>query len=194
MEFEEMKKIWDQQNEEPMYAINEEALHNRIRTKNRSAGRRSNINDIGLIFIAIATAAILLLIGKDSFYDYVSAVALLLIAVYVFMGRVRRKKLESQFDRTILGDLDQAIANVSYEVTRTKTFFWWFLLPVAIPTLLNMAQAGAPTWKWFLVPVAFVVSFLLVRWELRRRHLPQKHYLESLRDILTNDLNGNSQV
>ena len=33
MEFDELKKIWDSQNNEVLYAINEKALHDRIRTK-----------------------------------------------------------------------------------------------------------------------------------------------------------------
>ena len=42
MEFEELKKIWDTQNNQPMYAINEEALHNRILTKKRKTNKISS--------------------------------------------------------------------------------------------------------------------------------------------------------
>ena len=188
MEFEEIKKIWDTQNNEPMYAINEETLHNRIRAKSRQASRKSNITDVGLIVVAITTAILLLVIGNQSFYDYFSVVALMLISVYVVMGRIRRKKRENQFDRTILGDLDQAIANTSYEATRAKTFVWWFILPVAIPSLLNMMQAGTPIWKWVIIPFAFLLSYWLVNWEFRRKHLPKKRELESLREMLTSEL------
>src|SRR4051812_47574418 len=37
MEFDEMKKIWDSQNNEPLYAINEKALYNRILSKKKQA-------------------------------------------------------------------------------------------------------------------------------------------------------------
>ncbi len=33
MEFDEMKKIWDAQNNQPLYVIDEKALHNRIQSK-----------------------------------------------------------------------------------------------------------------------------------------------------------------
>ena len=188
MEFEEMKKIWDAQNKEPLYAINEEALHRRIRAKRRQASRLSNINDIGLIAVALATAVLVLVIGKASFYDYLSAIALVLISVYVLMGRIRRKKQENQFDRTMLGDLDHAIANISYETTRAKTFVWWYILPVAIPTLLNMMQAGVPAWKWLFVLFAFVLSYSVVQWSLKLKHLPRKGALEALREKLTKEL------
>lgn len=187
MEFDEMKKIWDSQNNEPMYAINEAALHKSIQTKKTQAGRLTNINDIGLIIIAVATGALLLAIGKQSLYDYLAALALLLIAVYVWVGRIRRKKQETRFDRSILGELDQAIASVDYEARRAKTFVWWFLLPVAIPVLFNLLQAGIPLWKWFVIPAAFVLSFVLVQWELKQKFIPRKQKLETLRDKLKED-------
>ncbi len=37
MEFDEMKQIWDSQNNKLMYGIDEKALHNRILTKKRQA-------------------------------------------------------------------------------------------------------------------------------------------------------------
>src|SRR4051812_1101237 len=33
MEFDEMKKIWDAQNNQPLYVIDEKGLHNRIQSK-----------------------------------------------------------------------------------------------------------------------------------------------------------------
>ena len=37
MEFEDLQKIWDTQNNKPMYVINEEALHRRILSKKNKA-------------------------------------------------------------------------------------------------------------------------------------------------------------
>ena len=187
MEFEEMKKIWDAQNNEPMYAINEEALFRRIRAKSSRASRISNINEIGLILIVIVTSGILLFVGNQSFYDYLTVFALLSIGLYIWIGRMQRKKRESEFDRSMLGELDQALANVDHETNRAKTFFWWFLLPVAIPAFLNMAQAGTPSWKWFVVPAAFVLSYFVVQWGLKRKQLPRKKELEALRKILADE-------
>src|SRR5262249_12101966 len=39
MEFSEMKMIWDSQNEEPLYAMNEAALHSIVQQKNREWNR-----------------------------------------------------------------------------------------------------------------------------------------------------------
>ena len=37
MEFDELKQVWDSQNNELLYAINEQALHNRILSKKKQA-------------------------------------------------------------------------------------------------------------------------------------------------------------
>ena len=39
MEFDELKRIWDSQNEEPLYALNEAALHRIIQRKNEEWNR-----------------------------------------------------------------------------------------------------------------------------------------------------------
>jgi len=188
MEFEEMQKIWDTQNDQPLYVINEASLHKRIMAKRNQARFKSNITDIGLIIIALGTATILVTTGSGSVYSYLSAAVLALIAVYVFVERLRRQRRANQFDRSMLGDLDEAISNVSYEAFRAKNFVWWFLLPTVIPAFLNMSQSDAPLWKWFVVPIAFVLAFALTRWELNKVHQPKKRGLQALRKKLMEEV------
>lgn len=189
MEFDEMKKIWDEQNQEALYAINEAALHRSIRSKKKRANRLSNINDIGLTIIALLTAvtyiSLEIIWEQPSIYDYMVPVILVGIAVYVWSGRIRRKQEEGRFERSMLGDLDHAIANVQYEARRAQTMVWWFLLPLAIPTFLNMLQGDIQWWKMLSVAAGFLLAYSLIRWELKRCHLPRIKRLKSLRQKLT---------
>lgn len=188
MEFEEMKKIWDEQNQEPLYAINEAALYRSIQSKKKRASRLSSINDFGLMGIAVITAITYSLISiineTPSLYDYLIPIILVGIGIYVLASRIKRKKKELQFDRTMLGDLDHAIASVSYEAKRAKTFVWWFLMPLAILVFLNMSTAEVSFWKWLGIAAGFVLLFLLTRWEYNRCHSPKKQKLEALREKL----------
>ena len=191
MEFEEMKKIWDSQNSEPLYAINEAALHKRIRAKMKRATRLNNINDFGLIIIAIVTAGILLLLNKTpGIYDYAIIVVLMLIAGYVLAGRIKRKKQEARFDRSMLGDLDHAIANVQYEGNRSLTMHWWFIIPLAIPVLAKMLQKNTNLGQWLLVTGLFILSIIVIRWDHHRCILPRKRKLEALRRKLADENNS----
>jgi len=53
MEFEEMQVIWDSQTEQPMYALDVDAMHRKIKRKARKIERSINLNEIGLMVICI---------------------------------------------------------------------------------------------------------------------------------------------
>ncbi|MDW3195605.1 MAG: hypothetical protein R8G66_24730 [Cytophagales bacterium] len=190
MEFEEMQKIWDNQNQRPLYAIDEDALRRRIHAKSRKASLASNVNEIGLIAISIITFIIIVIknIGNDNPYAYPPVIILLLTSVYIYIGRIKRKKKESQFDRTMLGELDHALYNSEYEIRRARTFPLWYLIPVSIPAMLNMYMNDASITKWVLVLFAFTLSYVVVWFGLTKMQEPRKRKLEKLREkILTDD-------
>ena len=60
MEFDDMKKIWDSQNNETIYGINEKALHNRIQAKKRKANRITNVSELLLIVTNVASGGFVL--------------------------------------------------------------------------------------------------------------------------------------
>jgi hypothetical protein len=87
MEFDEMKKIWDAQNNEPLYTFDEKALHNRIRSKMNTMLRFTSITEWVLILINVATAGILLGFngskpGTNTFL-YLEAAWMFVLAVYL---------------------------------------------------------------------------------------------------------------
>lgn len=181
MEFEEIKKIWDNQNSEPLYAINEEALHNRIRSKRKGANRLNNINDFGLITVAVVTAVILTIIRDGVITDYLISGVLLLIAGYVYISRIRRINKDQQFDRSMLGELNHAIANIDFEIHRARNFIWWFLIPIAIPITINFMYTGANYLQWLTVAVAYMLAISVTQWEMKKRLTPKRRHLETLR-------------
>ena len=60
MEFEEMKKIWDAQNNEILYGINEKAMHNHILSKKKQAHHITNISELLIIIVYIITGSVVL--------------------------------------------------------------------------------------------------------------------------------------
>lgn len=187
MEFEEMKKIWDTQTNRPLYVINEDALHNRIRSKLRSSVRMNDTNDFGLILVALVTSVILLLIQGLSIWNIITSAVLILVAVYVLVSRMGRIKQEQQFDRSMLGELGHAISGIDYEIRRSRTIMWWFILPVTIPAAIKLFQSDATLWQMFIVPAAFVLSLLVIQWGLKNSLIPKRRHLESLQQKITED-------
>lgn len=188
MEFEEMKKIWDTQNNEPIYAIDEQALHRRVMKKNIGVKRMANINEWGMLIISLMLALFMFIEGTldNEIYKFPQGVIFLIVAGYIYWDRKKRLKNEDQSDRTLLGDLEQAIRTINYSIKRQRNFLWWFLMPTAVAILINISFTfkGKSWWVWFIVIAAFVFSYWLVKKELDCKILPKKEDLESLRKLL----------
>ena len=192
MEFEEMKKIWDSQNNKPMYIIDEKSLHNVIHRKINAMARKVNLFDYGMITITLFVGVFMIIDGIKSNYqwtDFLTAVAAFGITIYILINRSRRRKLEIQFEYSLLDGLNNAILHIDYLIKQGKTFILWYVLPFALVTSIGMASKPTSLWNWILITAAFIFSSWLATWEVRKFHLPKKRSLEGLRKTLTQDLN-----
>ena len=60
MEFEELKKIWNAQDNQPLYAINEKAMYNLILSKKKQAHHITDISELLLIFVNLSSGIMVL--------------------------------------------------------------------------------------------------------------------------------------
>lgn len=157
MEFDEMKKIWDAQNNQPLYVIDEKALHNRIRSKMNTVLRLTNMSAWLLIIIYLGTGSILL--GLNPFkrganiFIQLEAALMFAAVVYLVVNHIRRIKASRRFDRSIQGDLNHAISLASYQM-RISQIIRWSLLPMGAIMILSGWEAG----KLFKVSAVILVS------------------------------------
>ena len=188
MEFEEMKKIWDTQNNEQIYGIDEQALHRRVTRKNIGIKRMANITEWGMLIISFMLALFMIIKGilDNEIYKFPQGAIFLIVVGYIYWDRKKRLKNEGQSDRTLLGDLEQALRTIDYQIRRQRNFLWWFLMPTAATILINMAYTydGKPWWVWLFVMASFALSYWLVKKGLQCKILPKKENLESLRNLL----------
>lgn len=186
MEFEDMKRIWDTQNNEPVYAINEETLRRRIAGKKKHTRRATSLTELIVIVANILAAGIIIISGimegEHSTFAYLAAAVMLLIAIFMTVSRIRRMKAQDRFESSILGDLDHAIANAQYQVWFSRTVRWG-LFPIAAFTTLAVWDDGTAWWKLLLVLGFFVLTYFLsgkeYEWIVRK-----KNKLVALRDNL----------
>jgi hypothetical protein len=169
MEFEELQKIWDVQNNEPLYAINEQALHNRILVKKKRAYHTTNFSELLLIFVNTGTGCFILGMNfftqKENIFMYLMSAWMLLTALYVFASRFRRIKGEDTFDRSMLGDLNHATAMATYQV-RLGRIMRWNILPIGILSFLGVWGSGKPFWMAVLLLIFFAIAHYAGGWEL----------------------------
>jgi len=160
MEFDEMKKIWDAQNNQPLYVIDEKALHNRIQAKMNTLLRFTSISEWMLILINLGTCGIL--IGFNRFnpgtniFLYLEAAWMLALAVYLVSHHIRRVKAGRRFDRSIHGDLNHAISIANYQM-RLSQIVRWNMLPMGAIMIFSGWEAG----KLLSVSAVILVSYTL---------------------------------
>ena len=189
MEFEEMKKIWDSQNNKPMYVIDEKNLHNIVKRKIKAAARKVNTFEYGMIAITAFVTVFMIVKGtlEQDWTNFLTALAAFGISIYVIIHRGRRRRVESRFSHSLLDGLENAIANIDYLIKQGSTFVWWYILPFAIVSMISMINNPSSIWMWVLIICAFVLAYLLASWEVRKMHIPKKKSLEALRNTLTQD-------
>jgi len=186
MEFDDMKKIWDTQNNEPLYAVNETALHHRILSKKRKGFHITNISEWLSVLVYGGTACFIFGVNfykqSGNVWMYFLAAWMLGSALYTLVSRIRRIRGERQFDRTMNGDLAHAISVAAYQV-RLSFLMRWNILPMGLLTVLSVLDNGKSVWVAVGVLVFFVISYYAGGWE-HNIYKNRKRELEVLQNKL----------
>ena len=168
MEFDEMKKVWDSQNNESLFAINEKALHNRILTKQRAAHHITNVSE--LLWIIGNTVAGCVVLGVNAFretngvYMYLLSAWLIGSAFYLLAAKARRITGDQKFDRSMRGDLSYAISLAKYQVN-LSLLGRWNLVPIGVLVILGFWEGGKSVW-WIVGLLAFLtITHFAAGWE-----------------------------
>ena len=192
MEFDELQKIWDSQNDKPLYAIDENALHNRIISKKNKGRHISNISELLTIIVNFAAGTFILginiLKGNPNISLYLMSVWMFAVAVYTLVNRSRRIKKDNLFDRSIRGDLFHAVSVANYQVKFSR-LMRWNILPISLFLFLVVLESGKSIWLAACTSVFLVLANYVAGWE-HNFYKTRKLELEILRDKLENDKPG----
>jgi hypothetical protein len=189
MEFNELKMIWDSQNQEPLYAMNEAALHGIVQSRNREWNRCLSCCFATEITIGLACGALMLICaGALMFGDaaWLAAVswikvtpsrwdiAALLAAggiwfyysAYMLRARKRRQERVQAFDSTLRGDLDRALAETDFRIALARNIISRGLVPVWVASALWLVVLyrlmGLPAWSYVFMGATVLGSFVVV--------------------------------
>lgn len=188
MEFDDMKKIWDTQNNELLYGINETALHNRILSKKNQAFHITNISELLSIIVNLSSGCLILGINlykqSTNISMYCLAGWMLITAAYLSVMRIRRLRNNNRFDRSLHGDLDHAISDASYQV-RLSYLIRWNILPIGILSALGVWEAGKSVWIAVGILIFFALTNYASGWE-HNIYKRKKRELEILQKQLEN--------
>jgi cation transport ATPase len=184
MEFNEMRKIWDVQNGRALYAIDEQALHNGVIAKKNKASKTAERMEKILIFSLLTASGLIwwAIFKKGSFHTLQLLLASLFVvaAAAIFVSRLRRLAWQNSFEKSMLGDLEQGIANASYQVALSKAAGLMYLLVASI-SIISIYQRGMEWWKTILVVLFFIGGYFASKWEHKKFYAYQKQNLMEMK-------------
>lgn len=188
MEIEDVKRVWDSQGD-PVPGLDAAAVEERVRARVECQDRRTATSELGLTaitgFTGLFLAGTAALEGQPA-SAYASAVVLLGIAVYVQLGRWRRRHAARGFGDSLRGRLDRSIADLDATIARDRRFFAWFIVPMALATAVSVPLGShRAIGVWAVQSAAWVLAWAVTRWEVRARAVPRRRSLAKLRDELT---------
>ncbi len=187
MEFEEIQKIWNEQKGETMYVINEDALRRSVTYKKNAAGKKINTAEIMLTIVNSITAAVVFVIAmKGHPLLYITGGLFAATVVYVQFFRYKRKKAENTFDRTLMGELDQALSNTNYLIS----FNYFGLIYIGLFALITFPEMfiRKDSWlEWLILILCVLFSIFVIRWEQKACNIPRKKQLLALKKKLTEE-------
>lgn len=166
MEFEELQQIWDSQNNQPLNAINEKALHNLIRSRKKLVDNVTNSSELLLIIVNVLSGCFILFmnLGNQNISMYILSVWMFSSASYSLLNRVRRLKEGRQFGMSMLNELKHAISIATYQV-RLSQVMRWNIVPIGLLSLLGVLEGGKPVWIIIVLLIFFALAFLAGGWE-----------------------------
>lgn len=186
MDFDEMKKIWDVQNNEPLYAINEPALHRMIIAKKNRARHITHVSELLLIIVNFSVGSLIVGLSvykpNGNFYALLLAVWMLISGCCYAIARARRLNGSRKFDRSMRGDLAYGLSVATYQV-KLSQFGRWGLIPFALFTTLSVWEEGKSAWSIAGVLIFFLLTAIGSRWE-HKFYKRRKRELEILKSKL----------
>lgn len=180
MEFNEMKKIWDTQSNQALYAIDEKALRNSVIKKRDKSARVANRSERILISALLFSGIVIL--GASLYkanYDIINLVfagAMFSIAIFILLRRQKRLSVRQSFENSMLGDIDQAIHDADYQV-RLSAFGKTFYILVGVLSVISIVDTWEEWYKGAFLLVFYVVGYFGARWEHKKLYVSQKENL-----------------
>jgi len=183
MKFEEMRTIWDEQNKQHLFVVDEKLLQQNIEGKKRSSSNLVSRIEIMLIVVNIFSGSIVLGLNIQhaaNLFNNAMGILMLATAMYLYFKRSSRLKSENRFDRTMLGDLDHAIANATYQA-RLSYGMLFYVMAIGILMFLNAMAENKSFTILLAITILFAITIYLASWEHRGWHVARKKRLEAMR-------------
>lgn len=213
MEFDDLKVIWDKQNQSQLYAVNEKGLRNILAKQNRKFKRLVRLLDwevygsslCFLVFVLVFVVAKLfgLVSANDSVTPGMTLMdfGLLVLAFCLFVSMPfkwfrwsrKQRERESKFGDSLFERIEKDISQAEFQIEIRKDN-----PKVLLPAYLGAFLVFFVSWRqedfsntdFLLLNIGLIAGFVFENWKeralVRKRFRPEKEKLEVLRTKLLN--------
>lgn len=192
LELNDLQVIWDAQERAPVYTLNRDVVHARVKSEATLIERGLNLFEIVSLVVLFglggAAAWEPLVEGVDR-HQILDTMICFAAGGYL-AGELRRRRREGTgFADSVVGELDRAIFHLEVYVRRFRVFPWIVLGPVLLLMLLKLPihAAGKP---WWLIVASFLCvigTIHVLRSDVTNVKLPQLASLKALREQLVRE-------
>lgn len=182
-----MQVIWNQQHNEKLFAINETALFDKVKEKSKDANWVLNFFEAVIICVSVLVIYISLRQAQSQaewIDEYIMAAVMFFVGMFPFISRIRRKQNETQFEPSMLGEVNKAISRVDHIISYCRSAVYWCIIPIVITRGGIFLYHGS-----YLFGIGYFAFCTLIaialQWERRGIHQPKKQDLEALKELIT---------
>ena len=182
MDFEELRAVWDAQENRTVFVVEPDAVYENARKRSRSLRLGADIEEFVMLLVCTVFPAMNGWYSGEHLYETFGALIYAGIAIFTLRFRFRRKRREREFPSTVVGELDRALYRADCQIWRMKNFLWWFLVPGGIYVLISMTRNF--TWSGALATaIGYPACYLAVGFS-RRLIERERRNLQALRTEL----------
>lgn len=203
MEFEELQKLWQQQERSSRVSVDREILLKLVRREQDSLRETLVRRDFLEIAIAIVMVPVWIWLGesRDMVWTwYLVIPGMLWIAGVLLTDRLRHRREKIHPGTPLKESVEHALAEVEHQIQLLRNIAWWYLLPIMLPlAIFHLHHSWAYREPWsgasqliFLALIVWGIYELnqhAVRKNLTPRREELRGFLASLREIEPNESN-----
>lgn len=165
MDYNDLKLIWDEQAERPLFTIDHEALLSSVEEKCNAIDKSLKWNERIIIpaclFSGSALSLQLFISREPSWISFGVGIIMLLEALYTWILLRTRKQGERAYEEAVVPSLEKAIFQSEHLATLLKNWLIFFHIPAGILGIaaLLFFPEGRTAWMWgvFVLMVAYSI-------------------------------------
>ena len=185
MEFEQLHVVWNAQQQEPLFAINERAMHNLIRYKSARIERLVGWFELAVVTVTLLIATLLPLDAwreGDGWHAYAVALICLATAIWTLLARWQRGLHEVTYEQSIKSIAERGVAQLDRHIQRLRLFFWCLHVPIALAAAIGLSAYSntRPLLIWAGVLLVTAIAYWATQRDIRQRLMPRRRELQHL--------------